>query len=70
MKSGILNQPAISEMKDFTDPQLMESIQAECESAFEVLYKRHYNYVNIIVFQRLQNREDTEEVVNDTFLRV
>ena len=61
--------PAV-DLKDQTDEQLMESIQAGSESAFEVLYKRHYNYVNIIVFQRLKNREDTEEVVNDTFLRV
>lgn len=54
-----------------SDRELVRDFQKDGdESAFDELVARHYGHAYQIAYGTLGNREDAEEVVQDTFLRI
>lgn len=53
-----------------TDQQLVDGIRAASESDFNRLYERYFQRVYGYAYQRLRNRADAEEVVQETFTAV
>ena len=61
----------ISSMPDeLTDPQLLHLIQDGDKSAFTDLVNRHANRFYRIAFRFLNNRDNSEDVVQDAFLKL
>jgi len=61
----------ISSMPDeLTDPQLLHLIQDGDKSAFTGLVNRHANRFYRIAFRFLNNRDNSEDVVQDAFLKL
>lgn len=52
------------------DTQLVEQIKAGDEEAFQLLFRKHQNWVYSKVYRILCNPQDTEEVWQDIFLKV
>jgi len=53
-----------------TDEELVGSVLAGDESAFEMLYERYFPRIYQFVDRRLSNRADTEETVQEVFINV
>ncbi len=53
-----------------TDQQLVDGIRAANEADFNRLYERYFQRVYGYAYQRLRNRADAEEVVQETFTAV
>ena len=51
------------------DNQIIELYWNRSENAIIETDKKYGNYCNSIAFNILQNREDTKECVNDTYLK-
>lgn len=65
--SNNLNMPNIEETVDSDD--LIKRMKDGEESAFEALMRSHWDRVFSRAYGLLKNREDAEEVAQDTFLR-
>jgi RNA polymerase sigma-70 factor (ECF subfamily) len=52
------------------DEELVESVLAGDEKAFEALYERYFPRIYSFVDRRLRNRADTEEVAQEVFFSV
>jgi RNA polymerase sigma-70 factor (ECF subfamily) len=69
--SIFLQAVKISSMPDeLTDPQLLHLIQDGDKSAFTDLVNRHANRFYRIAFRFLNNRDNSEDVVQDAFLKL
>ena len=55
---------------ELTDPQLLSLIQDGDKSAFTELVNRHANRFYRIAFRFLNNRDNSEDVVQDAFLKL
>jgi RNA polymerase sigma-70 factor (ECF subfamily) len=55
---------------DQEDTQLATLTKAGDESAFRLLYDKHYNWVYSKTYRMLQNHQDTEEVCMDIFFKM
>ena len=53
-----------------TDQKLVDGIRAANEGDFNLLYERYFQRVYGYAYQRLRNRADAEEVVQETFTAV
>jgi RNA polymerase sigma-70 factor (ECF subfamily) len=53
-----------------TDQELVAGIRRAVEADFNLLYERYFQRVYGYVYQRLRNRADAEEVVQETFTAV
>lgn len=52
------------------DSHLIERLKARDEEAFEIVYDEYSNLIYYIAFSIVKNKEDAEEVVQDTFLNM
>jgi len=52
------------------DTQLVERIKVGDEEAFQLLFRKHQNWVYSKVYRILRNHQDTEEVWQDIFMKV
>jgi len=69
--SIFLQAVKISSMPDeLTDPQLLHLIQDGDKSAFTDLVNRHANKFYRIAFRFLNNRDNSEDIVQDAFLKL
>ena len=55
---------------DQEDTQLATLTKARDESAFRLLYNKHFNWVFSKTYRMLQNHQDTEEVCSDIFVKM
>lgn len=53
-----------------TEKQMIEALKKQNEEAFEYLYYEYQHIVFYVIFSVLKNREASEEVMQDTFLRM
>lgn len=53
-----------------TDLQLVDGFKGGCIESYEILVDRHKPFVFNVCHQILKNREDVEEVINDTMMAV
>lgn len=51
-----------------SDKELLEAIKQDDHAAFEVLFNRYWDYLFGIVYRRLNDREETLDVVQDIFV--
>ena len=49
---------------------LIEKLKQKDEEAFEIIYNEYSNLIYYIAFSIVKNKEDAEEVVQDTFLNM
>lgn len=52
------------------DEHLIEMIKQKDEEAFELIYNEYSNLIYYIAYSIVKNKEDAEEVVQDTFLNM
>ena len=64
----LTTRPASAEA--LSDLELLDAIHEGDESAFTVLYERHFERVYHFAYARLRNRADAEEVTQETFVSV
>ncbi len=58
------------DLSTLDDTQLAEYVKRGNEAAFQVLLRRHRNWVYSKAYQMLNNHQDTEEVWQDIFYKV
>ncbi len=51
-----------------SDKELLEAIKQDDHAAFEILFNRYWDYLFGIVYRRLNDREETLDVVQDIFV--
>ena len=51
----------------YTDSELIKLLQTDDEVAFEIIYKRYWERLYGIVYNRLQSKEVSEEIIQDLF---
>lgn len=66
--SNLVNAP-ISDYKNASDQQLLETARSSNEQAFVELIGRHAQMVQRKIFRILRNQEDTEDVVQEALFR-
>ena len=59
----------IKESDDMDDNKIIKLYQQRCEKAISETAQKYGRYCHYIAFNILQNHEDSEECVNDTYLR-
>lgn len=52
------------------ESHLIEMVKQKDEEAFELIYNEYSNLIYYIAFSIVKNKEDAEEVVQDTFLNM
>lgn len=57
-------------MKNLTDKELLDAIKRDDHAAFEVLFNRYWEYLFSIIYRRLNNREETQDIVQDIFIYI
>ena len=57
-------------MQHIKDTELMMRVKAGDQSAFKILVERYQRRVINVVYRLLGNREDAEDVAQETFLKV
>ena len=57
-------------MKNSTDKELLDAIKDNDHAAFEVLFNRYWEYLFSVVYRRLNNREDAQDIVQDIFIYI
>lgn len=55
-------------MKHLTDKELLDAIRLDNHAAFEELFNRYWDYLFGIVYRRLNDREETLDVVQEIFV--
>jgi RNA polymerase sigma-70 factor (ECF subfamily) len=62
--------PKYEYLSTLDDTELVERIKAGDKEAFQLLFRKHQNWVYSKVYRILRNPQDTEEVFQDIFLKV
>lgn len=57
-------------MKDTTDRELLDAIKGGDHGAFEVLFNKYWEYLFGIIFSKLNDRAQTEDIVQDIFIYI
>lgn len=57
-------------MKNSTDKELLDAIKGNDHAAFEVLFNRYWEYLFAIVYRRLNNRQEAQDIVQDIFIYI
>ena len=52
------------------DAQIVEKLKCKDEETFEKVYNEYYSLIYYIAYSIVKNHEDSEEVVQDTFLNM
>lgn len=52
------------------ESKLIERLKEKDEKTFEIIYNKYVNLIYYIAFSIVKNKEDAEEVVQDTFLNM
>ena len=55
---------------NITDRELLDAIKRDDHAAFEVLFNRYWEYLFSIIYRRLNNKEETEDIVQDIFIYI
>lgn len=58
------------DLSTLDDAQLAERIKASDEEAFQLLFCKHKNWVYSKIYRILGNHQDTEEILQDIFMKV
>ncbi|MDB5119640.1 MAG: polymerase subunit sigma [Sphingobacteriales bacterium] len=54
----------------FDDLEVLRGIREKNKDVFEALYKRHYKKLYLLAFRYTRNRESSEEIVQDVFIKI
>lgn len=57
-------------MKNLTDSELLDAIKRDDHAAFRILFDRYWEYLFSIVYHRLNNRDETQDIVQDIFIYI
>jgi RNA polymerase sigma-70 factor (family 1) len=57
-------------MMEYSNQQLINGIQQGHIAAFELLYKKYYNFLCLIAEHFVRNPSDAEEIVSDVFVKL
>lgn len=57
-------------MKHSTDKELLDAIKEDNHAAFEVLFNRYWEYLFSIIYRRLNDRDQTQDIVQDIFIYI
>jgi RNA polymerase sigma-70 factor (ECF subfamily) len=49
---------------------MIEGMKHRDERSFDMFYKTKYNFLYFVILKILKNKQDTEEVVQDTFIKI
>ena len=63
----------MSELESFSAPsddELIARVRDRDEAAFEILYERYLPRIYSFVSRRVQNRADSEEIVQEVFFNI
>ena len=55
---------------DYSDERLVDAIRNGNEDAFAELFNRHWQKVHKLAYSKVRNREATEEIVQDLFIKL
>lgn len=53
-----------------SEKHMIEGIKNKDEKSFHIFYNKNYNFLYYVVLKIVKNREDTEEIVQDTFIKI
>ncbi|MDR6785560.1 RNA polymerase sigma-70 factor (family 1) [Pedobacter africanus] len=57
-------------MKNSTDQELLGAIKGNDHAAFEVLFNRYWEYLYSIIYRRLKDRDQAQDIVQDIFIYI